>query len=271
MLPSKSISELIAKVRSGVFKIALHHEDDLVGSGTGFLVEGGLITNQHVLPDDGYEFAEFIFEGGEPFTLRREDLISAKLAVSSQRIRGESGPNRDYTYVEMDWPELQQRWRFQLAPTRELAPGDPVLYLGYPFDHNHLAAHQGHVASLHYEAEIGSDVLQIDGSVNVGNSGGPLLHPDTGLVEGIITEAETGLVLHQFKLLRRALEQNITLLSRNTGFAMNMAGEKSSLASHESLARLAHALRRSANVGIGYAYVIDSVRDHIHRLRTKHE
>ena len=39
----------------------------------------------------------------------------------------------------------------------------------------------------------GVDIIQLDASVNSSNSGGPLIHPESGDVFGIITRKATGL------------------------------------------------------------------------------
>lgn len=267
------IPDLITKLRSGVFKIELLSENaQTLGSGSGFLVVGGFVTNQHVLPDDGYALAKLVFDGPAhvSVTVERKRLIANKRATSQPRRRQEYGRNRDYTYVEFDSREFDSRHRFELARERKLRPGDRVVYLGYPFSHDHLAAHQGHVASVHYDPQVETDVIQIDGSVNPGNSGGPLINPETEKVEGIITEAETGIMLESFDELQRALTNNITLFTTPGGpdaafgrvrFSDAMA------ATHRAILQTTMAIRRSANVGIGFAFPIDHVREDIQRWR----
>lgn len=267
------ISDIISSLRGGVFKIELLSEAGTVlGSGSGFLVMGGIVTNQHVLPDEGYATARLVFGEPEPatFFIERKELIALKRATSQPRNRQGYGKNRDYTYLELDRQEFDGRHHFELAPERKLRTGDGVLYLGYPYSHKDLAAHQGHVASIHYDPQVETDVIQVDGSVNPGNSGGPLINPSTREVEGIITEAETGIILDSFDALQRTLMENIHQLTRPNRPSAAFDGidfHVAMAATQRAILQVAHTIRRSANVGIGFAFPIEHVRGEIRRWR----
>jgi len=123
-----------------------------------------------------------------------------------------------------------------------------------------LTAHLGHVSSIH--ERNGTKVLQIDGSINGGNSGGPLVNED-GNVIGVVTRAVTGLIEEQFERLVNALRHNQEAL-QGGGARVLLGGIdpiQALRASQTAMEQIARDLHRSANVGIGYAYSAEYVRD----------
>ena len=66
--------------------------------------------------------------------------------------------------------------------------GDDVIYLGFPFGYNRLTAHKGMIS---FKGSIDNvETIQIDGIVNRGNSGGPLISISQGEVVGIVYAKE---------------------------------------------------------------------------------
>jgi len=129
-----------------------------------------------------------------------------------------------------------------------------------------LTAHMGYTSSIH--GQQSRKIIQIDGSVNGGNSGGPLLSIESGNVVGIITRAVTGIIEQEFNNLISALQNNQRVLSKSksimsVGGVDPIQGIKASQAAMEQIARN---LKRSANVGIGYAFSISPIRRHLHNL-----
>jgi S1-C subfamily serine protease len=72
----------------------------------------------------------------------------------------------------------------------QAAIGSRVIALGYHFTDTNLAMHLGIVASRFQRANV--DYVQVDASINQGNSGGPLVRADDGLVVGVVTRQATG-------------------------------------------------------------------------------
>jgi S1-C subfamily serine protease len=86
--------------------------------------------------------------------------------------------------------------------------------LGFSLEHDNLTCHQGIISSF-YRSGL-DEVIQIDGSVNAGNSGGPLIDPETGVAFGIVTRKATGLS-QLFAHLRQSIEANIDVAQRTGG------------------------------------------------------
>lgn len=100
-------------------------------------------------------------------------------------------------------------------------------------------------------------MLQIDASVNTGNSGGPLIDPISGDAIGIVTRKATGLT-SAFEGFRDSIKRNIDQINKAMqGMDFSMGGisyKRVLLVGQSQLMNLANELERSANVGIGYAF-----------------
>jgi S1-C subfamily serine protease len=109
--------------------------------------------------------------------------------------------------------------------------------------------------------------IQIDASVNSGNSGGPLINAHTGEVIGIVTRSITGLT-EDFDELVKSFEENIKALNNVKG-AVRLSGVdplEALLVSQAQMQRITRNIRRTANVGIGIAYSIKEVLSELKKL-----
>lgn len=250
--------DLIAQVRSGIAQVALERDRHVLGHGSAFLVERGLLTNSHVIrPPESIDTVVIRFEDSdEPIRLLPEACYDSIIVESSER-------DRDYALLDFSEPEIENRHCFEFGNLSDVSIGEQVLFLGFPFGMPQLTAHMGHISSIHERQS--RTIIQIDGSVNGGNSGGPLVDLKSGNVVGIVTRAVTGIVEQEFDNLIMTLRNNQRLLSQTRSWMSisgvdPVAGLKASQAAMEQIARN---LKRSANVGIGYAFCSDYVRDQI--------
>ncbi len=95
--------------------------------------------------------------------------------------------------------------------------------------------------------------------MNGGNSGGPLVELNSGKVVGIITRSVTGIVEQEFNNLISTLGKNREILE-HTKVVMEVGGIdpiQGLAASQAAMQQIAVNLKRSANVGIGYAFSIN--------------
>jgi S1-C subfamily serine protease len=252
-------TEIFAKVSNGVAKLVLRRGAEMVGGGTGFLVNSGLITNSHVVRRAAFDSVQIHFSvrpSAEPIRLSRDAI--------EKSIRHESPENaQDFAFLALDEPEFKDRHRFRLGPDPVPAVGEQIVFLGYPFESPHLTAHVGYVSSAHQDA--GVDVLQIDGSVNGGNSGGPLLRLADGAVAGIVTRAMTGLLHDQWSNVMKSFDANLKALEQGQG-GISIGGVdpvEAARIGQTQMKLIATNLQRSANVGIGFAFSSRHVRNAI--------
>lgn len=258
-------TELIEKCRSGIAQISLENDRECIGSGSAFLVDGGLVTNSHNLRRIRFDTLVIRFENDISNNSSNEIRLSSQHCTDS--IVAESPENeKDFVYIILSEPECNGRHIFELSDSSSLIVGEQIVFMGYPFSSPHLTAHIGYVSSLHQSN--GVEIIQIDGSVNSGNSGGPLIDLKTGKVAGIVTRAETGLLKEQFDRLLQALKNNIRTLESRPRISMGGIDPIRAIrASQVSMEQIVTQLRRSANVGIGFAFSTKYVKEEIINLK----
>lgn len=263
------ITELIEKCRSGIAQISLENDRECIGSGSAFLVDGGLVTNNHNLTQIRFDTLVIRFENDINNNSSNEIRLSSQHCTDSIVARSPEN-EKDFVYIILSESECNGRHIFELSDSSSLTVGEQIVFMGYPFSSPHLTAHIGYVSSLHQSN--GVEIIQIDGSVNSGNSGGPLIDLKTGKVAGIVTRAETGLLREQFNRLLQALKNNQSILQRQqqSGAVMSIAGIdpiQAIKASQSSMEQIVKQLRRSANVGIGFAFSAKYVKEDIIHLK----
>jgi S1-C subfamily serine protease len=214
------------------------------------LAKDHLITNNHV-------FAGHL--GAVRVGLRRDDMPSGQFRFFSpwefaaKLVTGSDENSYDYAVLKI--PEIVQTadHQFSLEGPGNRRIGDPIALLGFPLEHDNLACHQGIISSFYHSGLV--KVIQIDASVNAGNSGGPLIDPDTGVAFGIVTRKATGLT-GLFDQLRNSINANIALV-KGSGVAMQVGPidfNQAIIASQNQMLMTLTEIERQANVGIGYAF-----------------
>jgi len=145
--------------------------DESVGTGVVIVEDGTILTNLHVV-QGAQRLSVTFFDGSESEAV----VVGARPEHDLAVIRAKTLPD-------------------DLAPatmrsTADLAPGDTVVAVGFPFGIGPSAS-AGVVSGLkrEYVSPSGSklsNLIQFDAAVNPGNSGGPLVTAD-GEVVGIVT------------------------------------------------------------------------------------
>ena len=252
-----TIQEPIRELSSGVVHLVFVRDHERVSSGSGFLSGKRLITNSHVIRFGDFDAVAIRFHDSNTadlsgaIRLSRDDFLSIVIKELPEEME-------DYAVLRADEPEFAGRYNFELGSVEDVVVGQQVIFLGFPFDSLHLTAHVGYISSKHQTKGI--NILQIDGSVNGGNSGGPLLTIESGRVAGIVTRKATGLE-KQFRELLEALRNNQIALQQCQGIMRvgPIDPMDAIRASQAAMERIALNIERSANVGIGYAYSAEYV------------
>jgi hypothetical protein len=250
------LADTFERVRSGLVHILfLDDRNNAVASGTGFLSNGYLITNNHV----------FAGPSNTRVWLRRENQLDLKdsiiLSYADFAKRFVTGSDRNsYDFAVLKIPETirSDDHQFILRSPTAKKIGEPVALIGFPLEHHNITCHAGIISSF-YTSGV-AQIVQVDASVNAGNSGGPLIDPETGDVLGIVTRKGTGLT-KLFGQLRQSIENNIKLIeSSATGISISMGGYdplRGAVAGQQQMSALLDEIERQANVGIGYAMSSD--------------
>ena len=250
--------ELISALRSGVVRLAFFKDSEQVGSGSGFLSNGFLVTCSHIIRRYPFDAVEISFgdQNSNPITPIRYATDNLYRCIINESLESEY----DYAILKIDEPELQGRFQFPIKHMKGEIVGEQVLFFGFPFGSQHLTSHVGYISADFWSNKI--HIFQIDGSINPGNSGGPLVYIGSGAAIGIITRTQTGLE-KDFDDLITAIRNNVKALEQSrTGAKMTIGGIDPVQATQVTmgiLGKLSVNLKRSANVGIGYAFSSEHV------------
>jgi S1-C subfamily serine protease len=169
-------------IRPSVVRVRGRHEpgagevegfvpDESVGTGVVIVDDGTILTNLHVVI------------GAPRLSVTFFDGTESEAAIIGARPEHDLAVIRARTLPDDLLPAT-------MRSTADLAPGDPVLAVGFPFGIGPSAS-AGVISGLRreYVSPTGgklSNLIQFDAAVNPGNSGGPLVTND-GEVVGIVT------------------------------------------------------------------------------------
>jgi V8-like Glu-specific endopeptidase len=235
----------------------LNQQRQRIGSGTGFKVGNHLITNNHVYHAPGAVNVELRFVHEDGHTTRAVKTVSY-LNFQQRLQMGLPENNWEYAILNRDDVEFNTIPSLTLSDSNTIIIGHRIAVLGFQFDQTNLSIKQGILSSRYTRA--GVKYMQIDASVNQGNSGGPLINIDNNRVVGIVTRKHTGLT-QAFDSLLQSFAGNIQALEAAQGI-MGLGGIDPInvlVVSQNQMKITAEELRRSANVGIGYAYELDEI------------
>ena len=235
----------------------LNQQGQRIGSGTGFKIGNYLVTNNHVYVAPGAASVELRFVNEDGHTTRAAKTIT--YFDFQQRLKiGLPETSWDYATLTLGDAEFNAIPSLTLSDSSTLRIGQRIAVLGFQFDQSNLSIKQGILSSRYLRA--GVKYLQVDASVNQGNSGGPLINIDNNRVVGIVTRKHTGLT-SAFDNLIQSFANNIQALQAAQGL-MGLGGidpVNVLIIGQNQMKITSEELRRSANVGIGFAYELDEI------------
>ena len=235
-----------------------------IASGTGFKVQNFLITNNHVYYAPGANTVELTFVQTDANTVNATKAFRYA-DFQARLLNGSPEANWDYAILRLDDLEFENVPSINLSndPVPEI--GHAIAVLGFQFDQSNLSIKQGVISSKFQKA--GVRYLQVDASVNHGNSGGPLVDITSNQVIGIVTRKHTGLTNALDQMLL-GIENNIRILAGARG-GISISGVdpvQAAQISQNQMKIAALELKRSANVGIGYAYELQEILNYLNHV-----
>jgi len=232
------------------------------GSGFSFISEDIVITNFHVVK------GIVAFVNGKVsgvLQLRCEDdvILLADIIVVDER--------NDFAVLKLKTKLPENRVVLQPLDSFKPARGKKLVFAGYPHGIPHLLAHEAILS-----APLENHKFYLDGMVNGGNSGGPIIDADSGLVVGIITarryvngekakalEAEVAELRGQLSSASKNI--SVAIMGVDFGQMADMFGR--------SLQVITELMDLNANSGIGVGYpifpVIEAVKQQQRTFITK--
>lgn len=251
-----------------VCSITLFLDDQRVSSGTGFRVGEYIATNAHVidLSESKFNKVKLRFVNNDGFSTFLEKTYTS--TDFRNLIEDCSDPDKwDFLILRIDCNCIKSIPSLNLDNSDDLIIGNAICLLGFQFEQQNLSIHGGIISSLFKKKEV--DYIQIDASVNQGNSGGPLIDVDTGNVIGIVTRKATGFT-KLFDKVIESFDDNIQYLKQYNN-VMTISGfnpVQPLIWNQNQMKILSKEIKRSANVGIGYAYKIREIRESITGLQS---
>jgi S1-C subfamily serine protease len=236
MIDSRVVKDLIERVSPSLAEILAPMASGLGKVGTGFAVssEGTYATCMHVLGNATEFYAQF---WGESKPVEAELLgrdADHDLAVLSVHQPVRPLPLGDFAQVDV---------------------GDDVLSGGFPLEiwvpsfHKGMVSFKGELRLPHIKGEV--DAVQLDGTMNRGNSGGPIIDPRDGRVVAIVSSS------------MGAIDQDLaSLVQRQEGARVAIGGVDPVAA----LKKVIIQMYRHLQLGIGYGISVDYLSRLIVRL-----
>lgn len=177
-LRGQDIRLLQKQARESVFLLRVFDSSgELLGTGTGFLVDGGmLVTNHHVIDS----------------AARVDVMLGEKRAIPAAGIIAK---DRDNDLALLRVPAIKRR-PLPLETSRTLEPGDRVVVLGSPLGLSGTVS-DGIVAALRpnglgEEGFFKQPLLQITAPVSPGSSGSPVLNAKGAVVGVVVSQFSAG-------------------------------------------------------------------------------
>ena len=220
------------------------------GSGFSFLRDDIVVTNCHVVMP--------LLDVANKKTLGPAILVTE----SGQRLQAQIKKvdiNDDFAVMQLS--ESLPAGRVVLQPATDFIPtrGMRLIFAGYPHGYEELLTSEAILS-----APLDAGKFAIDGMVNGGNSGGPIIDAESGLVIGLITRRrypggeKAEQLQEEASQLRAYLEQasqnmSVAIMGVDFGELADMFGR--------SLQVITELMNHNANPGIGIGYPISPVTE----------
>jgi S1-C subfamily serine protease len=218
----KDYSEVVAKIKPSIaLVISADSSGKAVSTGSGFIFskKNILVTCNHVVKDSASIYIKF----------PDSQIISAKSVLRDEE--------HDLALLKFD---DKTREPLKITETTIIKEGMPVIFSGYPLSMQELTTHQGILSSITKDI-TGTTTYLIDGTVNSGNSGCPLMNED-GSVIGVINAK------------RRERSDLLSKVEKMVLGAVALHGV--------DIVEIYQALISNVQLGIGYAVPASYIPDH---------
>ncbi|WP_020674486.1 S1 family peptidase [Geopsychrobacter electrodiphilus] len=225
------------------------------GSGFSFRSDAIVITNHHVI--------EAHLVAGQPIIAVTEggQQFQTKLLSHSDKSQ------YDFAILEIRGPLPAGRNVLLPKPNQSTSRGERIAFAGFPHGIHDLLVHEAIISG-----PVNDHAFYIDGSVNGGNSGGPIVDVNTGGIIGIVTQRRFlgGQSLQQLGLQVSQLSQQCAGIA-NRGSVQIMGIDFGGFANMmaQGFGAMSQVIEANANSGIGIGFKIEFVNQEFERLGLK--
>lgn len=212
------------------------------GSGFSYLNDRLVITNHHVI--------EPHLASGAAISAVTESgvVLPARLVTFSPKNQF------DFAVLELQEPLPSGRSVLQPAAAPDTSRGTRIIFAGFPHGIPDLLVHEAVVS-----APLAQHAFYVDGSINGGNSGGPIVGAATGEVVGIVTQRRFmgGQALQTLAPQIEQLSQHCAAIANRGSVAImgiNFGDFATMMA--QGLSAMSQVIEANANSGIGIGFHI---------------
>lgn len=254
------LKEIIKGIKPSVVKV-ICKDLNLVGSGFLISSNGYIVTSHHIVSKINFNKKNnsISIDYSKEIIIKFYDgsTKSAQIAHIKEISDRPEPLYYDFAILKIQDSNLPF---LELSDENNFEEGEQVLFCGYPFGLDNHTTHIGILSSIFIRQTdikgIEQNVLQIDGSINKGNSGGPLLDIKSKKVIGVISTREGRLTCNLEKVKNYISEQ----LSKSGGSVYIQGVNPIPV-----ILDLIEVLDRNISVGIGHAisskYVLNYLKE----------
>ena len=250
-----TVSQLIKSSKSSVVAIVQRIGTQFIVGGTGFFVndEGYVVTCYHVVEK---------IKNNELFIIKSDVIEEAKTAGMHEKMpvyelqdvskfmKASVRLKDTITDLAILYTMENETSFLEIGNYELVEQGEEVIFLGFPFGINKVIAHKGMISYIgkisysFFQNGIGIEAFQIDGIVNSGNSGGPVISIQQNKIIGII-KAKYANIGEYLNLIK-----NKVIATEGIGFGQIDFGRFAN--------EVANAINYNVQMGIGYAISINN-------------
>ncbi|MCL2362446.1 MAG: serine protease [Defluviitaleaceae bacterium] len=222
------------------------------GSGFHFIDEKTIITNYHVIENHITNHAPVI-----AFTECKTEINLKLIAHSDKK-------SYDFAIFEAVTPIPVGRTVLMPKISDSVDRGTEICFAGFPHGIDDLLVHKAYVSGPY-----NSVGFYIDGSVNGGNSGGPIIDMFDGKVIGIVTQRRFlgGHALDNISNRAEDLSKYCQSLNKGSVSIMGIDFRQFAGVMAESFVISSKIVTANSNVGIGIGFHIKFVEDEIKKIK----
>lgn len=215
-------SGVVAKTKPSIAFIIVKNSDDSYGTGSGFVFakENILVTCNHVVKDSVIILIKFP---------DATEHIPAKIVIRDE----------EHDLALLKFEDTSRKPLLAGNPDKVIE-GMPIIFSGYPLSMENLTTHQGVISAISKDA-TGVSTFLLDGTVNSGNSGCPLMNME-GEIIGVVNAKRR----EKSDLLKKVEDMSLG--------AVSIHGV--------DLVEIYQALINNVQLGIGYAVPASYIPDH---------
>jgi len=225
---------------------------------SGFKVKDSLVTTDFAFYIPKAKKVEISFVSDDANSVVASMKIPYQEFINDLKI-GVFDNHTGYSIFKLDFPDFKDIPSLKLSERRKFSIGHQVALLAYSSGYSNLTLRSGIISSFFTNSD-GIRFFQFDGLSCLGNSGGPIIDPETMQVIGIISRRNTP-VSRSYKQLVDIITSNIDELNKIQGVVKygDIDPIQVLIANQNQVKQLANNIYRYAAFGTTQIVMLDQI------------